>query len=67
MEQGDVSDHQLLHLLLERCLYSELFWFAFSRIGTEYVPEQLRIRTLFTQCLKSQIPLFDFSLRVVSH
>ena len=36
--------------LREKCLYSELFWSAFSRIRTEYGPEKLRIRTLFTHC-----------------
>ena len=30
--------------------HSELFQSAFSRIRTEYGPQQLRIRTLFTQC-----------------
>ena len=36
--------------LCKNCPYSELFRFVFSRILTEYEPEQLRIRTLFTQC-----------------
>ena len=39
-----------LSTLLKKCQYSELFWSAFSRIQTEYGPEYLRIRTLFTQC-----------------
>ena len=34
--------------LSEKCPYLELFWSVFSRIRTEYGPEQLRIRTLFT-------------------
>ena len=36
--------------LREKCPYSEFFWFAFSRIWTEY-EEILQIRTLFTQCI----------------
>ena len=34
------------HTLRENCLYSELFWFAFFRIQSEYGPEQFRIHTL---------------------
>ena len=45
--------------LCEKCPYSELFWSAFSRIWTEnYVPEKLRIRTLFCgvkSCKKKKI------------
>ena len=37
--------------LREKCPYSEFFWFVFSHIWTEYGPEKLRIRTLFTQCI----------------
>ena len=29
----------------------EVFWSIFSRIPTEYGPEKLRIRTLFTHCI----------------
>ena len=32
----------------KKCLYSEFFWFIFSRIWTEYGLEILQIRTLFT-------------------
>ena len=35
--------------LLEKCPYSEFFWSIFSPIPTEYGPEKLVIRTLFTQ------------------
>ena len=33
--------------LREKCPCSEFFWSIFSRIPTEYGPENLRIRTLF--------------------
>ena len=36
-------------LLHEKCSYSELFWSVFSRIWTEYGPENLQIQKLFTQ------------------
>ena len=39
----------LLLPLHEKCPYSELFWPVFSRIRTEYGPEQLQVRTFFTQ------------------
>ena len=35
--------------LHKKCPYSELFWSVFSHIWTEYGPEKLQIRTLFTQ------------------
>ena len=36
--------------LSEKCTYSEFFWSLFSRNRTEYGPEKLRIRLLFTEC-----------------
>ena len=33
----------------KKCLYPEFLWFVFSRIRTEYGPEKLPIRALFTQ------------------
>ena len=36
-------------VLLGKCPYSKFFWSVFFRIRTEYGPENLRIRTLFTQ------------------
>ena len=33
----------------EKCPYLEFFWSVFSSIRTEYGPEKLRTRTLFTQ------------------
>ena len=41
--------------LRKRCPYSELFWSVFSRIRTEYEPEELRIRTLFTHWMLSHM------------
>ena len=35
--------------LREKCPYSEIFWFVFSRIQTEYEPEKLRMRVLSPQ------------------
>ena len=35
--------------LREKCPYSKFFWSVFSHIRTEYGPEKLQIRTLFTQ------------------
>ena len=40
-------------LLREKCPYLETLWSAFSRIWTEYGPEKLQIRTLFTQYLST--------------
>lgn len=37
--------------LREKCVCSQLFYSAFSRISTEYGLFLLRIRTLFTQCI----------------
>ena len=51
------------HITLRiKCPHFELFWSEFSRIWTEYGetvrPEQLRIRTLFTQLLLLLFNLF---------
>ena len=48
----NVGTKRLNFTLREKCLYLELFWSVFSRIRTEYGPENLRIRSLFTQCQK---------------
>ena len=40
----------------EKCPYLEFFWYVFSRIRTEYGPEKLGIRTLFTQWDVWQVP-----------
>ena len=48
----NLGTKRLNFTLCEKCLYSEFFWSAFSRIWTEYRPENLRIRALFTQCQK---------------
>ena len=59
-----ISDKELDKIALrEKFLYSEFFWYVFSRIRTDtpylyvfspnvgkYRPEKPRIRTLFTQC-----------------
>ena len=36
--------------LRQKCPYWEVFWSVFSPKARKYVPEKLRIRTLFTQC-----------------
>ena len=36
--------------LREKCPYLKFFWSIFSCIRTEYGPEKLEIRTLFTKC-----------------
>ena len=40
-----------MNALRETCLYSELFWSAFSRIRTEYGEMRISLR-LHTQCEK---------------
>ena len=37
--------------LRKKCPYSELSWSEFSPNAEKYGPEQLRMRTLFTQCI----------------
>ena len=41
-------EREVFHSLHKMCPLSELFWSVFSRIQTQYGPEKLRIRALFT-------------------
>ena len=70
------SKHQYI-TLRKKCPYSELFWYAFSRILTEYGEirsqnagkcgsEELLIRTLFTQCQSSMTLCDPISLLLTS-
>ena len=40
--------------LCEKCLYSEIFWYVYSRIWTEYGPEKLRARN-FSRSVHSYV------------